>query len=389
MPSKRRLSLRTLWFNIHLWIGVGLGLIMIVLGLSGATLVWSDPIVDWLNASRFTVSDAPASLPPSAYVQSAAAAFGPGLTVMSVRLPEESGKPVVVMARGAVPKNGGRPPLLSAWLDPATAEVKYTGSPLPAFFTLMHNLHGSLMIPGIGRQVVGWMGVALSISALSGIYLWWPRNNRFLRALKWRRAPMLSSNLHHSVGFWLSLPLAIIAITGIYLGFPQTGRAALSSVAPMSPQVSRFGGPGPAATLHLSVDEAVDAALAAVPGAAASAINFPSGKPAVWRLTLDRNGKPMTVSVDDATGAARLLGGGGVKNDGGQGRNQTTPGDDIAKLIRGIHDGTDMGPIWQAIVFLTGLLPALLTITGVIMWLSRRKRLKQLAVRVAAVSQSG
>lgn len=380
MPTKRRLTMRSLWFNIHLWIGVGLGLIMILLGLTGAILVWHDPLIAAMNPNRYAVSAEPAKLPPSAYANAAASAFGPDLNVMTVRLPETPGEPVVVMARGAMPKGGGRPPFMSAWLDPATAEVKDAGSAMPAFFALMHNLHGNLLIPGVGRQIVGWMGVALAISALSGIYLWWPRNNRFLRALKWRRAPMLSSNIHHSFGFWLAIPLVIISVTGIYLGFPQTGRAVVSSIAPMSPQMPRFGGPGPVSTPHLSVDEAVNAALAAVPGATASAISYPSGKPLAWRITLRHDGAPLNISVDDATGTAR------APSAGGQGAPRS--GDNIASLIRNLHDGAGMGIVWQMIVFLTGILPAFLTITGIIMWLSRRKRLRQMAARLAAVPQS-
>jgi uncharacterized iron-regulated membrane protein len=41
--------------------------------------------------------------------------------------------------------------------------------------------------------------------------------------------------------------------------------------------------------------------------------------------------------------------------------------------MRRIHDGTDMGPVWQTIVFLGGLIPAALAVTGVMMWLRGRK----------------
>ena len=39
-----------------------------------------------------------------------------------------------------------------------------------------------------------------------------------------------------------------------------------------------------------------------------------------------------------------------------------------------IHDGAGMGPVWQAVIFAGGLAPAVLSLTGVIMWLRRRAR---------------
>ena len=43
-----------------------------------------------------------------------------------------------------------------------------------------------------------------------------------------------------------------------------------------------------------------------------------------------------------------------------------------ARLMRRLHDGTDMGPVWQAIIFLGGIIPAILAVTGIVMWLRSR-----------------
>jgi uncharacterized iron-regulated membrane protein len=41
--------------------------------------------------------------------------------------------------------------------------------------------------------------------------------------------------------------------------------------------------------------------------------------------------------------------------------------------MRRIHDGTGMGALWQTIIFLGGLIPALLAVTGLMMWLNARR----------------
>ena len=49
----------------------------------------------------------------------------------------------------------------------------------------------------------------------------------------------------------------------------------------------------------------------------------------------------------------------------------------VARLMRRIHDGTGMGTFWQVIIFIGGIIPAVLAVTGIMMWLNMRyKRVK-------------
>jgi len=52
--------------------------------------------------------------------------------------------------------------------------------------------------------------------------------------------------------------------------------------------------------------------------------------------------------------------------------------------MRRIHDGTDMGIVWQVVVFLGGLLPAALAVIGVIMWWRARRWRGEARARSAA-----
>ena len=106
----------------------------------------------------------------------------------------------------------------------------------------LHVFHGSLMVPGLGRKIVGWLGWAMLVSALTGIWLWWPRNGAVLRAFRWRRAPLTSSNLHHQIGFWISIPLAVLAFTGAWISFPQTFRGVVAAATGAPAPVEKGGG---------------------------------------------------------------------------------------------------------------------------------------------------
>ena len=64
MLSRRRL--RRFWFDVHLWIGLGLGLLLSVVGVSGSLLVWHDALDSVLTSHRYAVTGAAATQTPSA-----------------------------------------------------------------------------------------------------------------------------------------------------------------------------------------------------------------------------------------------------------------------------------------------------------------------------------
>ena len=62
-------------------------------------------------------------------------------------------------------------------------------------------------------------------------------------------------------------------------------------------------------------------------------------------------------------------------------------GDRVAFWIRWIHEGSHSGVVWQVLVFLCGILPALFTVTGVLIWLRKRKAKRVLEPKIGTVPQ--
>ncbi|CAN5784783.1 hypothetical protein BH11PSE1_BH11PSE1_30720 [soil metagenome] len=368
MTLSRRL--RRLWLDVHLWIGVGLLAVLIPLGVSGSVLVWHDALDRALLAKRYAVSGPAVALPPRAYADAAQAAFGDAVQLTQVRFPYKACDPVVAVGRiHGAPGPDGRPRSLNVWIDPPTGRVMDQAEVAKGFSMVLHRLHGTLFIPGAGRKVVGWLGWALLVSCATGLWLWWPRNGALGQALRWRRGPSTLFNLHHQVGFWICLPLAVVSLTGVYIAFPQTSRALFGiPQPPASPRGGPIRSSPPLAHPNLTLPDAVARAQAAAPGATLAVINLPSqGADPAWKIQLSRPGAgdPVTVTVGDATGAAqaeraRPGGGGGP--------------DPLSAWMRRIHDGADMGIVWQTLLVLAGLAPTLLSVTGLIMWLRRRAR---------------
>jgi uncharacterized iron-regulated membrane protein len=369
-PTARLSALRRLWLNIHLWIGLGLAVLLIPISFSGALLVWHDHLDALVNPDRYAVTAGPAQ-PPSSMLASAAAWLGRGFEPMVVRMPEGGGWPATVTAREQRRGGGGgRPRLVTVYVDPPTARVLATAEFRNSLIGFLHRFHENLTIPEYsGRAVVGWAGVGMLVLSLSGIYLWWPRNVGFLRGLRWRRGPATSFNLHHLFGFWIAIPLAVVSATGVYLGFPQQARELLSSVAPMTPQQRGAFNAPLLASPHIDVDRAVEIASASAAGSRAAAIFLPTQQNQAWRLQLrGQNSETLTtVLVDDRSGALTNV--------------VPQSGDKIAQWIRWIHEGSHSGVLWQILVFLCGILPTGFAITGTMIWLRKRK--------VKATSRSG
>ncbi len=354
MRQSRKLRLRALWFQVHKWIGLLLAVLIVPISLTGSALVWHDWLDETLNPAR-AASGEPA-LPPSAYAAAAERALGPGERVMSIRFAESEG-PVLVSAARPPEPGASRPVRTNMWLDPADGRLLDGAASNEGAVRVLHVLHGSLMVPGVGRQIVGWVGVFMLVSSLTGLWLWWPVTGSVRRGFRWRRQNATSANLHHQTGFWILIPLAMLSFTGAWISFP-------GFFGPLSGEAPR-GGPDramarraqPLEQTALGVDAAVAAAGRHATGRLLT-VSWPTDQASEWKIGFARDGGAAEVEVNDVSA-------------------EVTPPrpprpETLARTMRRWHDGTGMGAVWQVVIFLGGIVPALLAVTGVMMWLRTR-----------------
>ena len=215
--------LRQLWRDVHLWIGLGLLVAFIPLGLSGSWLVFDEPIDRMQHPIRYQASARQAPPGPAdytAYFEAARTAFGDRGAPAQLRLGEHGAPLRINTARQ-----------LTAWIDPASAEVLDVADTRGELRGIMHQLHGNLMLGRDGRALVGWLGVLMFVSCATGLYLWWPRG-AFAQGFRWNRSPIVWSNIHHLTGFWICLPLAVLALSGAAIAFPNVVIAVTGSSTP-------------------------------------------------------------------------------------------------------------------------------------------------------------
>ena len=87
-------------------------------------------------------------------------------------------------------------------------------------------------------------------------------------------------------------------------------------------------------------------------------IAWPTDLAPAWKVQFARQGGAAEVEIADATGAAKPP--------------KPPRPETLSRTMRRWHDGTGMGMVWQVIIFIGGIIPAILAVTGVMMWLRTR-----------------
>ena len=368
MLEKDRQQLRRLWFKVHKWLGLSLAAPVLLIFLSGAVLVWKSSVDDLLHPQRHV--SAAASQAPSFYVAAAERIAGPEEHVASLTYPPGNGAVVISTVAGASSSMQGR---FRYFLHPVTGVVLDRASIDAGPLRVVHLLHGSLLLGRFGARLVGAVAFVLLLSAFSGLWLWWPRKGALVRGFRWGRTNSINANLHHQAGYWIALPLVILCLTGATISFPGLFAALSGDAAAAEAEFARNSAP-PLSHTHLDLSHVLAAVGSPRPSAIA-AISWPTTADPRWHVTYDQAGAMRTIDIDDVT--ARAL------------PPESPPRQSASRLMRRIHDGTDMPFAWRLVIFFSGLGGFLLVTTGVIMWLRAqvrdkrmRRRRKESALRV-------
>lgn len=244
MPSPRAIL-----FRLHWALGLTAGLILAVMGATGALLSYEEALTDWANHDRLTVAARPS--PPLALSDLARLieAQRPGQRVSRLSLRDDPTASVTIrFARD--PATRLRP--ASVYANPYDGTVLGPVSGEGLFDTIL-SLHRFLLLPGEGngwgRQITGACAIALLVFLATGIVLRWPQVHRWriwLRPHLARPGRARWWSLHAVAGTWLLPVYLIIALSGLtwsYGWFKDGANALLVGEA----KPARMGGRGKAA----------------------------------------------------------------------------------------------------------------------------------------------
>lgn len=370
-----RARARMWWLKIHRWVGLATLIPMAILGVTGSAQVWPEETEALLNPQREVAATADPAEITTEHGIAAREALEPYGPISQIQL-GEPGEPIIASTPGyADPPFGIGPPgsvSRQVWVDPDSAQVIDSADSAGGFMWYMHFIHGLFLIPGWGRQLVGIMGLFLTISAVTGIYIFWPGRKRVMAALRWHKRDGKSLNLHRQSGFLLSLVIIIEAITGAWISFPGFF-AMLVEPGVEQPERRRGGFGGPEGELQVMSDRewiaALDRAQAAWPGRPQS-IAAPVGKDGSWSVALVSEGMNGNVTVP--TGSGEIA----VEESPVRSGPPPAPtrASAVSMTMRQVHYATIGGIVWEILVFLSGIALTFLALSGVYVWAKRKLR---------------
>lgn len=376
-------ALRNGLFQIHLWTGLTLGVVLALIGLSGSILVYDHELL-MLGEKPVPRAEARGeALPLDTIVAAARGAVADKRAAATILFPETPGDAAVVRFQRA--ERGARGgPAIDVYVDPVSGRVLETRkAPFSPIIGFLHQFHGNLALGREGRQVVGWLGVAMLALGITGLILWWPKRGDWKGAFgvrKKARGYWFHRELHGALGIWSWIVFIIVSFSGVAIVFPETMRTIVSAgTAADIPQPAFDPRRGPSvepvkSIKPLGADGAVDLVLSRHPDAAVRSISLPSRRGEAIRVMIGSPDKgPVSPAYVDPWQRTIVA----MRNPPGG------PLDSFMAWQRPLHAGSGWGGIWRALVFLSGLLPSVFVTTGLVMWLKKRRaRVRSVPARI-------
>lgn len=322
--------LRRAFFQVHLWTGIALGLYIFAISVSGSAIVFRNEIYEAADSGPRIVEVRGEPLSPDELKAAVNRAY-----------PEHSisftwpGKEPNHATEIWMDRDGARKQRL---FDPYTGEDLGPSIPYAIQVTSwMMDLHTDLLAGDSGKFWNGIASILMTLVCLTGIIVWWPGIDKWRRSLwvnpraGWKR---INWDLHSAIGFWTFALVFMWAFTGIYLVFPTPFQRTIHQVMPLR----QYAPPEP------EEDEVRIPAPAAV-----------FAQPA----------QPEPQVFDFSKGE------GFGKGKGRRPQIQRTAGDTMIRWWYWLHFGNFAGWKVKALWVALGLIPALLFVTGTIMWWNR------------------
>lgn len=212
-------TIRKILRNIHLFLGLGSGLVILVMAITGCLWAFQEEI-EAFNSSLPDIQKQDSPVVPPMEARKIAHEVFPGRHVHGT-LYEAENEPVKVIFYEYEPEF-----YQTVYLHPYSGDVLHVDNNLTGFFPFVLEGHRYLWLPKpIGEQIVAWSTVIFAIMLITGIILWWPKNYKNRKQkftlywkdnTKWKRK---NYDLHSVLGFYISLFAVVIVFTGLIMAF--------------------------------------------------------------------------------------------------------------------------------------------------------------------------
>jgi uncharacterized iron-regulated membrane protein len=362
--------------RLHLWLGLASGLIVSFLGITGCMLAFQREIENTFQSYRYVTDEHKSFLPPS-QLKSMAEVKLPGKDVHAVMYNGRDRAAEVIFYKYDPPVSY----YYIAYIDPYTGNVQQLKNMDRDFFRILVDGHFYLWLPpAIGQPIVASATLIFLVLMITGIILWWPKNRHVRKQrfrikfnARWRR---VNYDLHNVLGFYMTWVAIFLAVTGLVWGFQwfadglyavTGGKKSLVYVEPASDTLAQVNDRSKA-TIDIIWEKMqqmyphAESIEVHPPETASSPIaaNANPDRETYWKLDY-RYFDQYTLKeleVDHVYGRF----------------SKANAADKIMRMNYDVHTGAILGITGKVMMFFGSLIAASLPITGLMVWLGRKKK---------------
>ncbi|WP_369764965.1 PepSY-associated TM helix domain-containing protein [Flavobacterium sp. WC2429] len=357
--------------KIHLWLGLSSGLIVFIVALTGSILVFEDEIDLFINPEFYKVAEIGNNKKPidhTIMVLQESQKVGKMLRIYTFDDPERT---IQIMGKNSE----GQTQFFS--VDPYSGKVVGSAMQNSRFFSVVLDLHRHLLVEDIGKLITGCSCLLFAFVLISGFFLWWPKKIKNLKqrlTVKWDSSfKRVNWDFHSTFGFYSVLFLLVISLTGltwsfewfengIYYLVDGTAKKAINKLENPIKKDRQLD----KTAFYQSILNATDSVYPYRGNVQIRMPNDTMNSILVLKVHLEKNIPNQSSIAFFDKNTAKII--------ATKPYESFTKGDKIRRAIFPIHTGSIYGYPTKIIAFLVSLFAATSPITGLLIWLGRKKK---------------
>lgn len=369
---------RTRWLRVHLYLGLFVGPLLVVVGLTGSVLVFMNELDDWLNLDLLMVSVPPEGealhRPMEEILAAAERVVEPKSRILAIMGPH--GREGVFSISSMQPSMIQR----RVFVDPYRATVTGTRDfgaeeVMPSYLVeAVFQLHFALFMGETGQTIVAIGALLLLVSIVTGVILWWPLTGKWRQAFTIRRpaaAARLIFDLHKVFSLYPSLVLGAVLLSGVSMNLNDAFVKVIQWLSPGTRAApGRLVSTSSFATVPIGPVQAWDVARVHYPEGELYGIFPPRNSTSVYLVVFRRVPNLSAfwserwIAIDQYSGAIV---------DVRAPDNRRSAGETFLAWQWPLHSGQAFGWPGRLAVFVSGLACPVIYATGVLMWWRKRR----------------
>lgn len=379
-----KLKFRKIAYQLHLWLGLTSGLIVVIMAATGCILAFEEELKHIVHPNRYFVENiGRKKLSLSELTEKAEKALPEGLKVKRVIIPSDPSRTYVFrtlkMDDEAWTYWGTYLYYYRIYVDPYTGKVQEVEDAKKDFFEIVLDLHRRLLLgEKIGKTITGYSTWVLVIILFSGLVIWYPRkmSKSMLKGMffikisaNWKR---INYDVHNVLGFYSVIPLLLISYSALIWSFEDVDKWVKNTLNGDTPTEKKAKSTIPSeefSNRNNILNLIGNTMNKGLKDKKSALINFPRSEEGTYYAELTYDGRQYRneqFNFDQYSGDI-------LKSQSYKNKN-IGYGTALRERNYDLHTGSILGMISRIIYFLAAIIATSLPITGFIIYLNRKKK---------------